>query len=148
VAEELDLDVRGFGSTTFRREDLARGFEPDSCFYLQSVERISGKTTLDLAVDPPPDLVIEIDLTSSSLDKFPIYAHVGVPEIWRYDGTALRIFHLEYAAYVDREASAALPSLTRRMLSQFLEDSKSLKRTAWLRRVRAWVQTHGGEENL
>jgi Uma2 family endonuclease len=147
VAEELDIDIRGFGSTTFRREDVARGFEPDSCFYIQSVERISGRTKLDLTIDPPPDLVIEIDLTSLSLDKFPMYAQVGVPEIWRYDGTELRIFHLENAAYVEREASAALPSLTSRVLTQFVADSKSLRRTAWLRCVRAWVRTHGGEEN-
>jgi Uma2 family endonuclease len=148
IAEELDIDVRGFGSTTFRREDLARGFEPDSCFYIQSAERISGKTTLDLATDPPPDLVIEIDLTSSSLDKFPIYAHVGVPEIWRYNGTALRIFHLENAVYVEREGSAVLPILTSHVLSQFIIHSKSLKRPAWLRRVRHWIQTRGEEENL
>jgi Uma2 family endonuclease len=147
VAEELDIDVRGFGSTTFRREDLARGFEPDSCFYIQSVERISGRTRLDLTIDPPPDLVIEIDLTSPSLDKFPIYAQVGVQEIWRYDGTELRIYHLEHAAHVEREVSATLPGLTRRILTQFVADSKSLKRPAWLRRVRTWVRTHGGEES-
>lgn len=148
VAEELDIDVRGFGSTTFRRADLARGFEPDSCFYIQSAERISGKTMLDLATDPPPDLVIEIDLASSSLDKFPIYAHVGVPEIWRYDGTALRIFHLENAVYIEREESAVLPVLTSHALSQFVVDSTALKRTAWLRRVRHWVRTRGEEEHL
>lgn len=147
VAEELGIDVRGFGSTTFRREDLARGFEPDSCFYIQSVERISGRTKLDLAIDPPPDLVIEIDLTSPSLDKFPIYAQVGVPEVWRYDVTELRIFHLENEVYVERGESAALPHLTSRVLSRFVEDSKSIRRTAWLRSVRDWVRTHDGEDN-
>jgi Uma2 family endonuclease len=147
VAEELDIDIRGFGSTTFRREDLARGFEPDSCFYIQSVERISGRATLDLTIDPPPDLVIEIDLTNSSLDKFPIYAQVGVPEIWRYDATELRILRLENAGYVEHEESIVLSVLTRSVLSQFVADSKSLRRTMWIRRVRAWVQAHGGEEN-
>ena len=147
VAEELDIDVRGFGSTTFRREDLARGFEPDSCFYIQSVARISGRTTLDLVMDPPPDLVIEIDLTNSSLDKFPIYAQVGVPEIWRYDGSELRIFYLENTLYVAHNASAALSVLTRDVLSQFLAESKSLRRTAWIRRVRNWIQTQHGEES-
>lgn len=147
VAEELDIDVRGFGSTTFRREDLARGFEPDSCFYIQSVARISGRTTLDLVMDPPPDLVIEIDLTNSSLDKFPIYAQVGVPEIWRYDGSELRIFHLENTLYAAHDESAALSVLTRDVLSQFLAESKSLRRTAWIRRVRSWIQTQGREES-
>ena len=147
VAEELDIDIRGFGSTTFRREDLARGFEPDSCFYIQSVERISGRATLDLTIDPPPDLVIEIDLTNSSLDKFPIYTQVGVPEIWRYDGAELRIFHLENAVYVTHEESTVLSVLTRDVLSQFVVESKSLRRTAWIRRVRDWMRTHGGEES-
>ena len=142
IAEELQVDVRGFGSTTFRREDLARGFEPDSCFYIQSVEQISGKTTLDLTIDPPPDLVIEIDLTSPSLNKFPIYAHVGVPEIWRYAGTALHIFHLENSGYVEHTQSAILPGLTSHMLSQFVADSKSVRRTVWLRSVRHWVRTY------
>src|SRR6266566_7352943 len=74
LAEEMRIDVRNFGSTTFRRADLARGFEPDSCFYIQHEADISGKSTIDLTVDPPPDLVIEVDVTSGSLDKFPIYA--------------------------------------------------------------------------
>ena len=146
VAEELDIDIRGFGSTTFRREDLARGFEPDSCFYIQSVERISGRATLDLTIDPPPDLIIEIDPTNSSLDKFPIYAQVGAPEIWRYDGTELRILHLENAGYVEHEESTVLSVLTRAVLSQFVVESKSLRRTAWIRRVRDWMRTHRGEE--
>jgi Uma2 family endonuclease len=144
VAEELDIDVRGFGSTTFRREDVARGFEPDSGVYIQSVARISGKTTLDLVMDPPPDLVIEIDLANSSLDKFPIYAQVGVPEIWRYEGSDLRIFHLENTLYVAHDESAALSVLTRDALSQFVAESKSLRRTAWIRRVRNWIQTQRG----
>ena len=142
VTEELEIDVRGFGSTTFRRQDLARGFEPDSCFYIQGVEDISGKSSLDLATDPPPDLVIEIDLTSASLDKFPIYAQVGVPEIWRYDGTALQIFSLEHGTYVEQQVSTVLPILTRNVLSRFMRDSKSLKRTVWLRNLRHWVHIH------
>ena len=147
VTEELVIDVRGFGSTTFRRQDLARGFEPDSCFYIQHVEDISGKSTLDLAIDPPPDLVIEIDLTSASLDKFPIYAQVGAPEIWRYDGITLHIFHLEHQTYVEQEASTIIPILTRNVLTQFMSDSKSLKRTTWLRHLRHWVRTHQAADN-
>jgi Uma2 family endonuclease len=142
VTEELAIDVRGFGSTTFRRQDLARGFEPDSCFYIQRVEDISGKSSLDLATDPPPDLVIEIDLTSASLDKFPIYAQVGVSEIWRYDGTTLQIYSLEHGTYVEQEVSTVLPILTRDVLSRFMRDSKSLKRTVWLRNLRHWVHVH------
>ena len=78
LAEELNIDVDNLGSTTFRREDIERGFEPDSCFYIQNADKVRGKARIDLTTDPSPDLVIEIDITSGSLDKFPIYAQVGV----------------------------------------------------------------------
>lgn len=94
IAEELHIELDNAGSTTFKRADLTRGFEPDSCFYVQNVERVRGRDQIDLTVDPPPDLVIEIDLSRSSLDRFPIFASIGVPEVWRYDGTRLTIFIL------------------------------------------------------
>lgn len=140
LAEEMRIDVRNFGSTTFRRADLARGFEPDSCFYIQHEADISGKSTIDLTVDPPPDLVIEVDIISGSLDKFPIYAQVGVPEVWRYDGQRLRISTLTAERYVEVETSLALPLLTGSRLSETLAQSKTLKRTVLLRSFRTWVR--------
>jgi Uma2 family endonuclease len=140
VAEELSINVEGFGSTTFRREDLQRGFEPDACFYVQSAGRIRGKTELDLTVDPPPDVVIEIDLTSPSLAKFPIFAQLGVPEVWRYDGRRWQIFHLADVAYVEQTESMALPGLTAEVLTGLLDESRTLARLVWLRRVRTWVR--------
>lgn len=74
LTEEMEIEAEDFGSTTFRREDLERGFEPDSCFYIQNEERVRGKDRIDLAVDPRPDLVIGIDITSPSINKLPIYA--------------------------------------------------------------------------
>jgi len=140
LAEEMRIDVRNFGSTTFRRADLARGFEPDSCFYIQHEADISGKSAIDLTVDPPPDLVIEVDITSGSLDKFPIYAQVGVPEVWRYDGQRLRISILTAERYVEAETSLALPLLTGQRLSETLAQSKTMRRTALLRSFRTWVR--------
>ena len=141
LALELEIDVRNLGSTTFKRADLFRGFEPDTCFYVQNAARIADKEELDLTVDPPPDLVIEIDITHPSLDKLPIYAEVGVSEIWRYDGTAVTIYILEGNTYLERENSAALPQLSCSMLLQFIADSKRLARTAWLRSIRNWVHS-------
>jgi Uma2 family endonuclease len=141
VAEEMGIDVRRLGSTTFKREDLLKGFEPDSCFYLQSLERISGKEEIDLTVDPPPDLVIEIDITHPSLDKLPIYAAVRAPEVWRYDGTRVHFLKLENDQYVETGQSVALPVLTSMVVTQLLADSAELKSTVWLRRVREWVRT-------
>ena len=128
------------GSTTFRREDLERGFEPDSCFYIQNEEQVRGKDRIDLAVDPPPDLVIEIDIISPSFSKLPIYAQIGVPEVWRYDGTRAAIFLLEEGEYVEAGESVALPSLTSDVLTHFVEESTSLGSTDWLRRVREWAR--------
>lgn len=140
VAEELDINTRSFGSTTFQREDLQRGFEPDGCFYVQSVARIAGKTELDLAVDPPPDLVIEIDLSHPSLAKFPLFAQLGIPEVWRWDRTGLHIFRLAQDQYVESPTSAALPGVPATGIAGFLDESRVLDRLAWLRRLRAWAR--------
>jgi Uma2 family endonuclease len=145
VAEELDIDVYGYGSTTFRREDLARGFEPDACFYAKNAEFVRNKKEIDLTQDPPPDLVIEIDITSPSLNKFPLFAAVSVPEVWRYDGAALTIFTLKRGEYQLRTTSLILPGVTGQMITQFLEESDTLKRTVWLRRLREWVRTHASK---
>jgi Uma2 family endonuclease len=145
LAEELGIDVSSFGSTTFRREDLARGFEPDGCFYIQNEAAVRGKKQIDLAVDPPPDLVIEIDIASLSLDKFPIFAASGVGEVWRYDGRRVAIFTLEGGQYVEQAHSAALPIVTSAALTDFVEASQQVKRTVWLRRVREWARARRAE---
>lgn len=140
VSEEVGIEAEDFGSIAFRREDLERGFEPDSCLYMQNEERIRGKDRIDLAVDPPPDLVIEIDITSPSLDKHPIYARLGVPEVWRYGNGRLAILRLEGTGYVEVSESAVLPPLTGAVISGFVEKVKSMRRTAWLRQVREWAR--------
>ena len=147
VAEELDIEAEDLGSTTFRREDLERGFEPDSCFYVQNEEQVRGKDRIDLAVDPPPDLVIEIDITSPSFSKLPIYAQIGVPEVWRYDGERMTILVLEGSDYAERTESIVLPPVTSNFLTDFVEKSKSMKRTAWLEEVREWSRENSGSSS-
>lgn len=144
VTEEMGIEAEDYGSTTFSREDLERGFEPDSCFYIQNEELVRGKDRIDLTVDPPPDLVIEIDITRPSINKFSIYSQLGIPEIWRYDGERLEILALENDGYVEVNESIALPSLTSATLSELVEQSKSMKRTAWLRKVRETVRKQFG----
>ena len=145
-AVEAGLDVRNVGSMTLRREDLERGFEPDSCFYVQNETRVSGKTQIDLSVDPPPDLVIEVDITSPSLNKHPIYAQIGVPEVWRYDGGSLEILSLQRTEYTAVPESGTLPPLTSAVLSDLVDKSKSTKRRAWIREVREWAQSNAGTD--
>jgi Uma2 family endonuclease len=145
LAEEADVDVINLGSTTFRREDLKRGFEPDSCFYIRNEEAVRGKDRIDLDVDPPPDLVVEIDITNPSLDKLPLYAQMGVPEVWRYGGERMMILELRGEGYAEVAESKVLPPLTGGVLSRLVEESKSLKRTEWLRRLREWVRSSPGQ---
>src|SRR5262245_28175371 len=138
LAEELNIDVYGLGSTTFRRADLERGFEPDACFYIQQEALARGKDEIELTVDPPPDLIIEIDITSPSLNKFPVFAALGIPEVWRYDGARVSCLRLEGDEYIERAESVVLPRVTGKILTEFVEQDKQLKRTIWLRRVREW----------
>lgn len=140
LAEETNLDLERLGSTTFKRKDLLKGFEPDSCFYIQNADAISGKKKLDLRVDPPPDLVIEADVTSDSLNKFVLFSGMRVPEVWRYDDGQVTIYRLEGESYVEAEGSLALPLLTSEMATRFLSESQEMKSSTWARRVRDWVQ--------
>jgi Uma2 family endonuclease len=140
LAEEMRVNAYGVGSTTYGRGDIGRGFEPDASFYIRNEERIRGKPRIDLSVDPPPDLVIEVDITSPSLDRFSIYAHFGVPEIWRYDGERAMIYELRNDEYVGIAASIALPRLTSAILTRFVEDGLRMRRTVWLMRVREWAR--------
>jgi Uma2 family endonuclease len=144
IALELDIDFENAGSTTFKREDLARGFEPDTCFYIQHAEHIRKKKEMVLPEDPPPDLVIEVDVTNTSLNKFAIYAEIGVQEVWRYDNQEITIFRLEEKTYRPMEDSSVLPSVTGAQLTRFLQESFDLPRPTWERRVREWARQHRG----
>lgn len=141
VAIELAIDVRNVGSMTFKRADLEQGVEPDSCFYIQSEPKVRGRRQIDPAADPPPDLVIEIDVTRRSLDKLPIYARIGVPEVWRIKDGRVAIHLLQGGVYRASTVSSALPILTRDVLNRFLTQSRSLKRSAWVRTLHEWIRS-------
>lgn len=142
VSGELDLDMQSFGSVTLRREDLQRGFEPDACFYVQSFERVQENSNIDLTVDPPPDLVIEVEQTNPLLSKLPLYAVVGVPEIWRLsEGAKVRILVLAGETYEEAERSIAFPLLSRSDIADLLAQSLRIRRSEWQRAVRSWIQS-------
>jgi Uma2 family endonuclease len=139
-AVEPNIRIRLLGSTTFKRSDLKQGFEPDSCFYLGSADRIRGKEKIDASDDPPPDLVVEIDVTSSSIPRMPIYAHFGVPEVWQYDGVSFRMWKLKRNAYISLDRSLALPKLTPQLLEDFLSKSREWKdHPRFIRFIRDWL---------
>ena len=131
LARELRIDTLCLGSTTFRRSAAQRGFEPDSCFYTTNVRHVRGKERIDLAVDPPPDIVVEVVVTHPSVSKFPICAELGVPEIWTYDGSRLQIYRLSGSEYIEMPASSILPQLRAKQLSEFLELGKAMDSVGW-----------------
>jgi Uma2 family endonuclease len=133
--EETDTDFEGGGPVTFKREDLKRGFEPDRCFYIRNAEHVRGKKRLDLSVDPPPDLLIEMDVATDSMDKFPLFAAMGMPEVWRCED-APEIWVLRRARYLRRKNSLAIPILSEKLITELMHASLRMKRPAWLRRAR------------
>jgi Uma2 family endonuclease len=94
MAETLELDYESYGSATWRQRAKQAGLEADNCFYFQHEALVRGRVDINLAQDPPPDLALEIDITSKSLERFPIYARLGIPELWCYDTGRLTIYHL------------------------------------------------------
>jgi Uma2 family endonuclease len=141
IAEELELDYESYGSTTWRKRLKMAGVEPDNCFYFQHEAEVRGRLDLDISKgDPPPDLALEIDLTSKSLDRFPIYARLEVPELWCYDEGVLKIYHLQKGDYVEAEASLALPQLPVQELPQLIETHRVRGRRAIRKAVRAWAR--------
>ncbi|MGB3695581.1 MAG: Uma2 family endonuclease [Spirulinaceae cyanobacterium] len=112
TTEILGLEIYSLGSTTWSREDLQRGIEPHECYYITNEAAIRGKLDFDLNIDPAPDLAIEIDVTSSSLDRLSIYAILGVREVWRFNGSQLLIYVLQQGSYQQQKRSQVLPLLS------------------------------------
>ncbi|NJN86507.1 MAG: Uma2 family endonuclease [Leptolyngbyaceae cyanobacterium SL_7_1] len=145
VAEELEIEYESYGSTTWRKRIKLTGVEPDNCFYFQNEPIVRGRLDVDLRQgDPPPDLALEIDVTHKSLDRFPIYARLEVPELWCYDEGTLRIYHLRNGEYVEAETSLALPLLPIRELPQVIAAHRTNGRLAIRRAVREWARMHKG----
>ncbi|MEK0195656.1 Uma2 family endonuclease [Microcoleus anatoxicus] len=139
LSDELKLKRKGFGSTTLNREDLKQGAEPDSCFYIQNVDRIRGRK-INLSIDPPPDLIIEVDLTSQSTNRFTIYKNLGVPEIWRYFGETVQFFQLQNGEYVICEYSNTFPIVSSEIINQFLQMAETQDDMTILDVLRVWVR--------
>ncbi|MCA2524102.1 MAG: Uma2 family endonuclease, partial [Microcystis sp. M41BS1] len=105
---ELGLKIKSMGSTTLVREDLERGAEPDNAYYIQNQAKVLGKR-INLTEDPPPDLVVEVDITHTDINKLALYARLGVPELWRFNGQIWRIYRLDKGVYQEGEFSPTFP---------------------------------------
>ncbi len=140
VTEELDLEIRSLSASTWSRKDLLKGVEADECYYIQHEAAVRGKLEIDLSMDPPPDLAIEIDISSPSLPRLPIYAALGVPEVWQFDGERFKILGLAATEYVAQRQSLALPMVTVAVVQRFLIQAQEMGETSWAKMVRQWVK--------
>jgi Uma2 family endonuclease len=140
IVDELGINIKKLGSLTLKRDDLEKGVEPDSCYYIENEPRVRKCKKLDLNVDPPPDLVLEIDLTSGSLNKLPIYAAFGIPEIWRYKEDKLDVFILVENGYQKRDKSSNFPWFDLNKIPELIEQSLTEGETATLRDFRQYVK--------
>lgn len=139
IADELNIEIMQLGSLLLEREDLRRAVEPDTCFYIQNESLVRGKK-IDLANDPPPDLVVEIDYTSRSLNKFEIYSSLGVPEFWRYENQQLYIYQLTDRKYNLCDQSLAFPNLAIADIPSLIEQSKIIGQRAAVRLFRTRIR--------
>ena len=141
IAVELEIDFRRSGSTTYKRKNIRKGFEPDSCFYIQSLARIAGKEDLNTETDAPPDLIIEINKTSSSVPRMPIFAAFGVAEVWRFTKRQVKFYVLRDGVYLEAKMSLALPILASEQATEFLLAAREASSTVWVIQIRDWVQS-------
>lgn len=148
IAAELDIDVQGAGSMTFRREDVNRGIEADDCFYIgENARQMVGLRILDLNRDPPPDLALEIDISRSSLDRAEIYARLKVPEIWIADTQGIQPYRLsEEGTYVPVERSGWFPTLPLDEFFKFLLETQHLAENRVIPLVQKWAREHLGTD--
>ncbi|MES1021621.1 Uma2 family endonuclease [Gloeocapsa sp. BRSZ] len=139
LLEELEIDCESFGSTTFKRQDRERGVEPDESFYIANYAQMIGRSSIDLTVDPPPDLVIEIDITSKT--QLEAYKALKVPELWRFENRQLRIDVLQNDQYIESFISPTFPELPiMTLITEFVEQARLMGRSRALKAFRQWIQ--------
>jgi Uma2 family endonuclease len=149
ILVELEgLRIKTMGSTTMNYPQLKKGAEPDNAYYIQNQPLVKGRI-VDFSQDPPPDLVVEIDITHTDIAKNQFYASLGVPEFWRFNGKQWRIYQLQEQVYVELETSPTFPRVPKAWLYEFLEQAKE-DEVAAVQALRAWwlERTDGSERKL
>jgi Uma2 family endonuclease len=140
LCEEFGLEVKSAGSLTMTRDDLEQGAEPDSSYYIQNESLVRNQENIDLNTDPPPDLVLEVEYSRSKINKLMLYAAMGVPEFWRYNGTTLRIYTLNNGQYSQSDRSPTFASVLVTEIPRFIQESQKIGQIAATRAFRSWVR--------
>ena len=141
LIELMDLRMKTMGSTTMNYPNLKKGAEPDNAYYIQNQALVKGRE-VDFSQDPPPDLVVEVDITPTDIAKNRFYSSLGVSELWRFNGNIWRIYQLQEDVYVEVEASPTFPQVPKERLYTFLEEAKEDEIEA-VRSLRSWWQSQG-----
>jgi len=141
MTEELNIPIRSGGSTTFKKQLKKKGLEPDECYWVANEPSVRGRADLDLELDPPPDIAVEVEVSRSALNRLGIYAALGVSEIWRSDGHQVMVAQLQDdGTYAPVDRSPSFPWLPLAELGRFLDESATMDETRWIRSFRAWVR--------
>jgi len=139
LLEILQIDFEPFGSTTLKNERMQQAVEPDTSFYIQNQAAVIGKNRIDLTIDPPPDLAIEIDITSRT--RFKNYEILGVPELWRHTQQGLEIFLLQEGKYIKSESSPNFPNIPIvELVNEYVQQCLTIGRSQAMRNFRDWVK--------
>jgi Uma2 family endonuclease len=142
MTEELDIPIRSGGSTTFKKELQKKGLEPDECYWIANESAVRALIELDLDVDPAPDIAVEVEISTSVLNRLGIYAALRVSEVWRSDGQSIIVAQLQDdGTYIQVARSPSFPWLALDELSRFFVASATMGETEWIRAFRAWVRT-------
>jgi Uma2 family endonuclease len=147
IADELEIEVLKAGSLTLEREDLTKAIEPDSCFYIQNELQVRGKDQITLPTNPPPDLAIESDYTSSSVDKEALYSALEVPELWRYTRKTLLVYRRVEGGYQQSQQSLAFPFLPIAEIPSLIEQSRAIGQRSAVRLFRQRIREILASEN-
>jgi Uma2 family endonuclease len=139
LLEILQIDFEPFGSTTLKNERMRQAVEPDTSFYIQNQAAVIGKNRIDLNIDPPPDLAIEIDITSRT--RFENYEILAVPELWRYQQQGLEIFLLREGKYIKSQSSPNFPNIPIiELVNEYVQQCLSIGRSQAMRNFKSWVK--------
>lgn len=139
LLEELDIEFLTLGSTIFKNAEMLKGIEPDQCFYIQHEAAVRGKKRLDLTIDPPPDLALEVDITSRTHPE--TYAALRVPELWRHVGQTIRVYQLQDEQYVEVDVSPTFSGWPlQEAIPKYMEQSQSEGRNKAMRSFRQWCR--------
>ena len=139
-SEIRGIEILSVASVTVKRSDLKKAYEADESYYLTNIDKVLAKEELDFEVDPPPDLVIEVELTSSAIDKLELFAAMQVREVWRHDGTSVQFYRLSNGRYECIAQSTELPGLSSDLINRYLDQRLQAGETTWIRAFRSEVQ--------